>query len=101
MGGYAQGLGAAPGSPIGDPMASAPTGPADTSPMVPAGVDGNQLSILGALFPGYAGVTNNQSNATFNINGGGNKTDMDLFMSFWREFGRIGGLVGAVGSFLQ
>ncbi|HJT94172.1 MAG TPA: hypothetical protein VJ777_19930 [Mycobacterium sp.] len=85
----------------GDPMASAPVGPAEMSPNMPIGGDGNQLSLLGALFPGFAGVTNNQSSATFNINGGGNQPGMDVFMSFWREFGRIGGLVGAVGSFLQ
>lgn len=82
-------------------MASAPVGPAEMSPNMPIGGDGNQLSLLGALFPGFAGVTNNQSSATFNINGGGNQPGMDVFMSFWREFGRIGGLVGAVGSFLQ
>jgi len=82
-------------------MASAPTGTAQMSPMANAG-PGNPLALLTSLFPGAAGgVTNNQSNATFNINGGGNQPGMDLFMSFWREFGRIGGLAGAVGSFLQ
>lgn len=101
MGGDAQGPNAKPGLPSSDPMASAPTSPTDLSSLVPAGLDTNGLAILGGLFPGMAGVTNNQSSATFNINGGGKDPGMDLFMSFWREIGRIGGLVGAVGSFLQ
>lgn len=80
-------------------MASAPTGPADMSPVMPAGLDRNQ-AILSGLFPGFVPTTNNQNSATFNINGG-NQPDVDGFMSFWRDFGRLGGLIGAVGSFLQ
>lgn len=82
-----------------DPMGNAPTGSADASPLGSQNDMGK--TVAAALFPGIGGGTTNNQNATFNINGGGKDPGMDLFMSFWREFGRWGGLAGAVGSLIQ
>lgn len=82
-----------------DPMGNAPTGSADASSLGSQNDMGK--TVAAALFPGMGGGTTNNQNATFNINGGGKDPGMDLFMSFWREFGRWGGLAGAVGSLIQ